>query len=167
MYTRYEHHWLAQVGLSPTLNATGSKLRTYIKVKHSIGLENYLLAVKCFKKRQYITRLRISSHDLRIESGRYCRPPLPCDSRICLFCDTGDVESEEHFIMDCSFYVKERNDFLKCLSELSPNIINLNRAEKFKVILSMYNGDVEFIEAVTNFIHICFNKRIEHGNLPK
>ena len=164
MYARYEHHWLAQVGLSPTLDTPKSKLRTYIKFKQSIGLENYLLAVKCFKKRQYMTRLRISAHDLRIESGRYCRPPLPTDSRLCMFCESGCVENEEHFIMDCSLYEEERNDFIKNISELSPHVINLNKAELFKIILTMYNGDVEFINVITNYVHSCFCKRTEYGN---
>ena len=53
MYVRYEHHWLAQVGLSPTLDTPKSKMRTYIKIKQSIGLENFLLGVNCFNKRQY------------------------------------------------------------------------------------------------------------------
>ena len=40
MLDRYEHHWLAHVGLSPTFVTAGTKLRTYIQVKHDFRLES-------------------------------------------------------------------------------------------------------------------------------
>jgi len=77
MAARYEHNWLAHVGLSPTFGNVGTKLRTYIQVKRDFGLEHYILAEKNFKRRQAMSKLRLSAHPLRIETGRYCRPPLP------------------------------------------------------------------------------------------
>ena len=52
MLDRYEHNWLAHVGLSPTFGTTGTKLRTYIQFKHTFGLENYILVERKFQRRQ-------------------------------------------------------------------------------------------------------------------
>ena len=64
MINRYEHNWLAHVGLSPTFKTvntkSGNKLRTYIQFKHTIRLENYIVAEKNCKCRQDMAKLRIS-----------------------------------------------------------------------------------------------------------
>ena len=161
MVLRYEHHWLAQVGLSPTFGTVGTKLRSYIQVKHVFGLENYLVAEKNFKRRQHMAKLRISSHPLRIESGRYCRPPLPRESRICQYCNLGVVEDEEHFLIDCTLYNDERAMLFDALRTLVPNIDMLKKLEKFILLLSLNNGDVEFVEPVLKFVSACFDKRAE------
>ena len=49
MLDRYEHHWLAHIGLSPTFGTAGTKLRTYIQVKRDFGLENYIMVGKTLK----------------------------------------------------------------------------------------------------------------------
>ena len=116
MFDRYEHHWLALVGLSPTFGTARTKLRTYIQVKHEFGLENYIMVEKNFKRRQHMAKLRISAHPLRIESGRYCRPPLPPEQRVCQYCDSDAVENEEHFLLDCSLYTDERGELLQTLN---------------------------------------------------
>ena len=46
--------------------------------------------------RIYITRLRLSSHTLKIETGRWSR--IPRDSRLC---DCQKIQTESHIIEDC------------------------------------------------------------------
>ena len=46
------------------------------------------------KDRKIITRWRLSSHHLYIETGRYKNPPVVREERKCVICE--EVEDEEH-----------------------------------------------------------------------
>ena len=46
-----------------------NKLRTYVKLKHKFENEHYLISVKKLSARSAMTKLRISAHDLNIETG--------------------------------------------------------------------------------------------------
>ena len=47
------------------------KLRTYKLFKKNFRLENYLIEIENTKHALALARFRISSHNLRIETGRY------------------------------------------------------------------------------------------------
>ena len=46
------------------------KLRTFKKFKTNLNFEEYLNEISNIKHRQVVTKLRISSHRLPVESGR-------------------------------------------------------------------------------------------------
>ena len=48
-----------------------TKLRTYRNFKNEYKMESYLSAVKQFKFRKAMSKLRLSNHCLHIERGRY------------------------------------------------------------------------------------------------
>ncbi len=50
-------------------------------------------------KRQALTRLRLMSHDLKIETGR--RNGIPAELRLCM-CDSNAVQDESHVLLNCS-----------------------------------------------------------------
>jgi hypothetical protein len=50
-----------------------SKLKSYKLFKNSYTLENYLLDKQHIESRKEFTKLRISSHNLQIESDRYAK----------------------------------------------------------------------------------------------
>ena len=54
------------------------------------------------------TRLRTSSHNLAIETGRWTRPITPREARIC---SCGEVQSEAHVILNCpqSDHIRQAN----------------------------------------------------------
>ena len=64
------------------------------------------------------SRMRLSSHRLRIETGRWNRPPTPRELRVCP-CG-GGVQDEQHVLCECSlsnhlrvrFHVNVRRNFL-------------------------------------------------------
>ena len=51
------------------INRTDSKLRTFAKLKTTIGIENYLISCLNLDHRVSITKLKLSNHDLFIEKG--------------------------------------------------------------------------------------------------
>ena len=56
---------------------------------------------------------------LAYETGRYSRPPVPIDDRLCLLCDNSSVETEKHFLIECSLYSDIRYKlFLVCSNHI-------------------------------------------------
>ena len=77
---------------------------------------NYLLNFNNFEKRKYFTKLRICSHDLQIETGRYNKPQkTPVEKRICPYCNMQNIEDEFHFVMECTNYKELRKSFFRSL----------------------------------------------------
>ena len=97
---RYKSEWLHALNA----NSDGFELRTYAKFKTTFNLENYLHSIKCINSRILFTKLRISAHDLLIETGRYTKPKkTPVENRLCRFCKSNNIEDEPHFILHCTF----------------------------------------------------------------
>ena len=88
--------------------------------KTSFTKEPYLDLVTNPAFRYRTTRLRVSSHDLEIEKGRYTNTPR--NERICKWCSLtlGEhlIESEQHFLYSCDLYSKHRACFISNLSKL-------------------------------------------------
>ncbi len=111
--------------------------------------------------RQNMAKLRISAHTLRIESGRYCRPPLLPEQRICQYCSSGAVENEEHFLLDCTLYTDERHELYQVLYDIFPNFMHMVKVEMFNLILSLNYGDTEIVQPVLKYASECFAKRAQ------
>ena len=62
------------------------------------------LETKNFQFRKMICKLRISSHNLRIETERHKSKPVDRSLRICKFCTQNDIENEIHFLTKCPFH---------------------------------------------------------------
>ena len=60
---------------------------------------------------QALSRLRVSSHRLEIEAGRWVRPhSIPINYRNCLVCQV--LEDEFHFILECQMYTELRRKYI-------------------------------------------------------
>ena len=66
------------------------------------------------KNRIVITRWRLSCHSLHIETGRYQRPRLPRNERICSVCHT--MEDEHHALFVCTAHTFIRARYSELLS---------------------------------------------------
>ena len=90
----------------------GNKLRTFRQFKCKIRQENYLCTIHNVNLRKNITKLRLSAHNLPIETGRYKRPvKIPPNLRLCEECNMNLVGDEFHIIMKCDKYRILRKDF--------------------------------------------------------
>ena len=78
-----------------------SRTQFYDKIKTQFSFENYL-EIPNFSQRQAIAKLRCSDHKLEIEKGRHNK--VPKEERLCRVCDSGEIETEEHFLIKCKFY---------------------------------------------------------------
>ena len=105
-------------------------------------LQPYLKNVNIYKFRKDLSKLRVSSHRLAIESGRWHKPqPISYVDRKCLCCDV--LEDEYHFILECPLYCQLRNKYICKYYYTRPNVpkfIDLMQSENVKVNrnLAMY-----------------------------
>ena len=101
--------------------------------------KTYLDLVNDFKTRRCLARFRLGVHDLETERGRYARKPLPITERRCKLClewMIQAVENEEHFLLHCPFYLKQRTKLYGTLRQMHYNINETNDVEEFTWLLS-------------------------------
>ena len=93
-----------------TIN-TMSRGIIYQHLVDNFCMQYYLCKPINTKYQKYITRYRISAHNLNIEQGRYGN--IIRNSRVCTLCDKYDIEDEYHFILQCPFYDDFRALYIK------------------------------------------------------
>ena len=79
-----------------------------------------------------MSRIRTCNHRLPIEVGRYARPAVPREQRVCTKCNSGQIGDEFHFILTCT------NPTLMNLREkyISPHYSGSPNMEKLKELFS-------------------------------
>ena len=100
----YKQSWYASVNNS-------NRLLMYSRYKHDFNFEKYLDFMSEKKYRNALSQFRLSSHDLEIERGRYAN--VDRDDRICILCNSNQIENEYHFLLTCPFYRDLRKTYLK------------------------------------------------------
>ena len=78
----------------------------------SFQSSEYLEIVNIKKFRIALTKLRVSSHRLEIEMGRWARPErIEFDDRKCKLCNK--LEDEFHFVLECPLYDDIRKKYIR------------------------------------------------------
>jgi hypothetical protein len=95
-------------GLSFFENSSKCNLYQYIYAGHN--MQFYLNRPVNSLYKTCITRYRINSHVLNIESGRYVN--IVRNERICTMCNKKSVEDEYHFILECDRYTDIRCKYI-------------------------------------------------------
>ena len=132
----FRQHWLDEINNS----VKNSKLRLYKEIKYTFMPEPYLF-FNIPKFRYAISRLRLSSHHLEIETGRYTRPLTPANQRFCAACP-GKVGDEYHFLTECVSHSENRNILFDEIKRDIPNFLTQANKEKFISILTSQNMNV-------------------------
>ena len=81
----------------------------------------YIDICKLKSDRSLLSKFRLSAHSLAIEKGHYSN--IERQNRVCLSCDTGEVENEYHFFSTCPHYISLRKTFLQ---NVNIKIVNSN-----------------------------------------
>ncbi len=146
------HMWKKYITRIGTNNENGNKLQTYMTFKTEFGHEGYLDHVERLDDRKYLSRLRTSSHNLKIETGRHTRPKTPVENRVWQHCNI--LEDEFHFLLMCnrkSRYVTVRESFFQELTNINPSFVNICDTDRFIYIMSSEDKDV--CEITGRFVH--------------
>ena len=78
----------------------------------------------------------MSSHTLRIHTGRYGIDRVNRNERYCNFCNTHDLEDEYHFLLICPSYNDKRKQYIKRYYYVKP------RVNKFLELLNISNKNI-------------------------
>ena len=134
-------------------------LRCFRTFKKEFELEKYLKCVRDPKLRKCISKLRLSSHKLSIETGRYTKPKTPEEQRICQYCNLNTIENECHFVLQCPYYTEERVKLLTAVLLREPDTIVSDDCNQTLInILSTDNESIVF--SLGKFLDKCFSKRV-------
>ena len=107
-------------------------------------------------QRSFLTRLRVSSHNLGIERGRHTRPITPVNLRICNYCkpstlhpvtssdrprsSSPQIDTELHFLNQCPIFNIERDCVFRKIKENDKNFNELNVNEEFCKLMCPSNA---------------------------
>ena len=120
-------------------NPNGNKLRTYRLVKKDLKPEPHVICQNLPRNiRKYLSLLRCGSLQLNIENLRYSRPLVPLCDRVCPFCPN-KVESEIHFLMECTMYNDIRYNIMSEMEDIVPSFSSLDSLQQFICILTTPN----------------------------
>ena len=100
-------------------------------------LQFYLCKPIDFQYKKFITRFRISAHNLNIETGRYYNENR--NNRLCTLCNLNDIEDEFHFILKCPFYHDIRIKYIKKYYYNRPSVWKLVQLLSVQNLKELYN----------------------------
>ena len=92
----------------------------------SFDFEHYL---NVLPNKLRVASSRLSSHQLRIETGRYSQNRVDRAQRICTLCNKSDTDDEYHFVLVCPICSNLRQ---KCIR---PCYYNRPRVYKFTSLI--------------------------------
>ena len=107
-----------------------NKFRFYKSFKGSFSAESYIELIKNRNQRSFLTRFRVSSHRLRVETGRWTFPKTPFEERICVYCDRGEVDNELHCITKCKLTEANRHSLYTIIGGFDSSFSLLNNDQQ-------------------------------------
>jgi len=103
------------------------------------------------KFRMSLSRLRMSSHRLKVETGRWQKPTaIPFNERKCTVCLK--LEDEFHFLLECPLYKDLRKTYVKKYYWKNTNKLTFNE------LITSENETV--IKNISMFVNKSFELRI-------
>ena len=88
-----------------------SSRANFYKTIMQFRFQPHLEKINVYKYIQALSKLRVSSHRLAIESGRWARPTrIPIGERKCVNCNI--LEDEFHFVIECNMYIDLRIKYI-------------------------------------------------------
>ena len=101
--------------------------------------QKYLNVLNIVKYRKSLSRLRLSSHRLEVEVGRWAKPnKIPYENRKCQICNI--LEDEFHFLLECPLYSDLRKLYINKYYWRRPNMpkfIELLTSEHAKTLKNL------------------------------
>lgn len=109
--------WSAQLQAS-------SKGKNYSCYKNNINRETYISILNgSFLLAMF--KFRTANHKLPVEVGRWTNTDL--SERKCLLCQSNQIGDEFHYLLECSFFLNERKQFVEPYYFRRPNILKYSQ----------------------------------------
>ena len=115
-------------------------------------LQPYLNNVNVYKFCNALSKLRMSSHRLEVESGRWVKPnPIPFNERHCLNCSV--LEDEYHFVLICPLFLELIKKYISKYYWSRPSM--------FKFIELLNTLNTSRIRKLCCYVFHAFNQRTD------
>ena len=88
------------------------------------------------RDRSLLARLRCGTLPLSIETGRYRQ--IPRDDRLCSSCNTRSIETEEHFLFECSKFADYRAQYIDVHGDCIGTLRDIFQCSKRSKDLALY-----------------------------
>ena len=98
-----------------------------------------------------MSKLRLSSHKLRIETGRYKQQRTDRSLRKCQFCNSQDLEDEYFFLLICPLYTDIRKKYISKSYFVRPSV--------YKFVYLMSSTDTYIQKKLGQYVHESFKLR--------
>ena len=125
-----------------------SEHRLYRYLGHSHELAKYLVLIKEKYIRIALTKLRLGSHNLMVERGRWTRPITDFNQRLCSECL--EIEDEYHVVLRCRRFAILRKKYI-------PNSL-VQKPSMFEFIKLINTEDENKLRKLGIFCHKAFNE---------
>ena len=120
-----------------------NKIHSYNKeLNHNFEMSPYLTILVNKKQRNALAKLRLSSHQLNIETGKH--RDIAHAERKCNLCNTQDLEDEYHFSLICPVYNELRKVYIQKYFYVKPSM--------FKFIALLNSTTPKVLKKLANFI---------------
>ena len=140
--------------VSTNIIGESSKLRILHLTNSNTEMEKYLTQISNAKHRGALSQLRLSSHSLEIERGRYTQTPP--EHRFCAYCKDiigkNIVENEEHFIFYCPMSEELSRQFMP-----NSGTKHAHMTDEQKLV-HLLNGKKE-IHKMAKYLYLAFEHR--------
>jgi hypothetical protein len=94
-----------------------------------------------------IAQIRTNSHKLRCETGRWKRLKKDWEERVCVFCNSGKVETKKHFILECEAFKDNRDNYINILTTSSwNNLFSEGTMEKLGKLIIKLNMKMDELQ---------------------
>ena len=115
------HEPKVRVPRTPLIQSRGKTLKIYYHISiFAVYFTPRAWAFISYRSdRSVLAKIRISAHNLTVKKGRYTG--VPRHDRICKVCNTGSIENEQHFLLECPAYLLIREDFILKLEKEAIN----------------------------------------------
>ena len=118
----------------------------YRNIKETLEFSSYLDVVQI----EALSRLIVSSHGLRIESGRWDTTVTPRERRFCVSCKNV-VEDEFHFVLQCPLYSDIREKYIKTYYR--------TKVSMFKLVGLFNLSNKRTIIGLAKYVYLAFKVR--------
>ena len=133
---------------------TDSKLQTFAKCYEEFKIQPYLNNNLPKSIVKHLTKVRISAHTLLIEKGRYHRPKISRNLRLCSSCNK--IEDEEHFMLYCNRYDSLRKSLFSNLNINSDYHVHVDKTMSTRRCL-LNPIDIQETKIICHFIQSAFS----------
>ena len=135
----YRQNWSSRIN-----DSSRASFFRVINVNHNYN--EILDTVNIRTHRTALCRLITSSHSLGIETGRWARPIIPRENRLCQTCDK--LDNEYHLLLECSLFNELRKKFIPTKFTHRPSM--------FKCVQLLTSTNKKTIRNVAKFVHLAF-----------